>query len=164
MKIDLAFADRIVLNKIDLVSEAEASELERRISSINALAPVIRTSQCNVPLESIVGLHAFSTTRSMSLMDEKASNLQHSSDVRTVSWVEDRPVSLERFRRWLGSVLWESEQRSEELFRAKAVVNAIDDDHRYVMQAVHELFDISPNSLWPAGERRATRIVFIGRK
>ena len=39
----LAFADRIMLNKIDLVSEEELHEVENRIKSINAFAPIFHT-------------------------------------------------------------------------------------------------------------------------
>ena len=38
----LAFADRIILNKIDLVSESEIKEVESRIKSINNFAPVTK--------------------------------------------------------------------------------------------------------------------------
>ena len=39
----LAFADRVMLNKIDLVSEDELKEVESRIKSINNFAPIYRT-------------------------------------------------------------------------------------------------------------------------
>merc|ERR1712113_1138467 len=39
----VAFADRILLNKTDLVSEAELAEVERRIHMINEPVPIQRT-------------------------------------------------------------------------------------------------------------------------
>lgn len=186
--VGIAFADRIILNKIDLVDEKTIGELEQRVASINALATVIRATHCEVPVESVVGIGAFSTQRAMQLMEQSESNRKHASDVRTVSFVDERPVSLDLFRRWLGSLLWPSDDDdavdatattistttnsnrrdiggSEELFRAKAVVYVADDPkHRYIMQAVHELFEVSPSSEWPVDEKPLTRIVFIGRK
>jgi G3E family GTPase len=48
----LAFADRIVLNKVDLADdEAELAEVERRIREINALAPIVRTTHGKVDLD-----------------------------------------------------------------------------------------------------------------
>ena len=139
-----AFADRIVLNKLDLVTSDELREIERRVAAINPLAPVLRTTFGAVRVEDVVGIGAFSTQRAMALMEEPESTRKHDSAVRTISFVEARPIALERFRRWLGSVLWESDERREELFRAKAVVNIVDDDKRYLMQAVHELFEVNP--------------------
>ncbi len=39
----VAFADRILLNKIDLVSEAELEEVTKKIQIINRSAPIVRT-------------------------------------------------------------------------------------------------------------------------
>lgn len=156
-----------------MVDEKTIVELEQRIVSINALAQIVRASHCEVPVESVVGIGAFSTQRAMQLMEQSESNRQHAGDVRTVSFVDERAVPLARFRRWLGSLLWESEQRGggdgdergSEVFRAKAVVYVADDPtRRHIMQAVHELFEVEPSSEWPADEKPLTRIVFIGRK
>lgn len=39
----VAFADRILLNKIDLVTEAELEEVTKKIHAINRSAPIVRT-------------------------------------------------------------------------------------------------------------------------
>jgi G3E family GTPase len=36
----IAFADRIIINKVDLSTEAELQKLEERIKEVNAMAPV----------------------------------------------------------------------------------------------------------------------------
>jgi G3E family GTPase len=60
----VAFADRILLNKCDLVrSEAELAAIERRIHSINATADIIRTTNCDIPVDKVLGLHAFDLDR-----------------------------------------------------------------------------------------------------
>jgi G3E family GTPase len=160
----LAFADRIVLNKCDLVAPDELDALERRCRSVNALAPILRTVKSRVPVADVIGIHAFSTDRAAGLLAEPESVGAHSVDVRTVSIVDERPIpSLHLFERWIGSLLWESETRTSELFRAKAVLHVAGDERRHVLQAVHELFDIRPAGDWPADEKRKTRIVFIGR-
>lgn len=160
----LAFADRIILNKCDLVSEAELAELERRIRLVNAMSPVIRSQRSAVPIGDIIGINAFSTDRASGLLAQPESIGAHSVDIRTTSIVELRPVpSVAAFERWFGSLLWETETRKLEVFRAKAVISVANDDTRYVLQAVHELFDVSPSGVWPADETRKTRMVFIGR-
>jgi G3E family GTPase len=59
----IAFADQIILNKTDLVSEAELAEVERAIRTLNPMAPIRRAQRSNVPLDAILGRHAFDLAR-----------------------------------------------------------------------------------------------------
>ncbi len=59
----IAFADQIVLNKTDLVTPAELAEVERRIRKLNPLAPIHRAVKSDVPLDAILGRHAFDLQR-----------------------------------------------------------------------------------------------------
>lgn len=56
----IAFADRIVLNKMDLVSKSELAEVEDRLRSINSFASVVKSERSRVPLEAVLGLNTFS--------------------------------------------------------------------------------------------------------
>ncbi|MBX3479281.1 MAG: GTP-binding protein [Caulobacter sp.] len=59
----VAFADQIVLNKTDLVDEAELRGVEAAIRRINPLAPIHRTTRSQVPLEAILGRGSFDLER-----------------------------------------------------------------------------------------------------
>lgn len=59
----VAFADRIILNKVDLASEDELAVVESRLRALNPLAPIIRAERANVPLDQILGLHGFDLER-----------------------------------------------------------------------------------------------------
>jgi G3E family GTPase len=59
----IAFADQIILNKTDLVTEAELAEVERAIRTLNPLAPIHRAQRSNVPLDAIIGRHSFDLAR-----------------------------------------------------------------------------------------------------
>ncbi len=59
----IAFADQIVLNKTDLVSEDDLRHVEARIRRINPLAPIHRAQRSNVPLDAIIGKHSFDLDR-----------------------------------------------------------------------------------------------------
>lgn len=61
----VAFADRILLNKVDMVSENALKQVEEEIRHINQLAPVFRCSLASRPTE--VPLHAILTSDSFSL-------------------------------------------------------------------------------------------------
>src|SRR3954471_16569138 len=66
----IAFADQIVLNKTDLVSEAALRPVEARTRRINPLAPIHRAQRSNVPLEAILGKHSFDLERITELEPE----------------------------------------------------------------------------------------------
>ena len=59
----IAFADQIILNKTDLVSEGELRDVEGAIRTLNPLAPIHRAQRSNVPLETILGRHSFDLER-----------------------------------------------------------------------------------------------------
>lgn len=59
----VAFADQIILNKTDLVTEAELVEVERAIRKLNPLAPIHRAQRANVPLEMVLGRGSFDLGR-----------------------------------------------------------------------------------------------------
>jgi G3E family GTPase len=66
----IAFADQIILNKTDLVTEAELAEVEAGIRALNPLAPIHRAQRSNVPLEAILGRRSFDLARITDLAPE----------------------------------------------------------------------------------------------
>ncbi|MDQ3525509.1 MAG: GTP-binding protein [Chloroflexota bacterium] len=63
----IAFADIIVLNKTDLVSERDLVEVEARIRSMNATAKTIRASNAMVDLDQVLNVHGFSLDRALDI-------------------------------------------------------------------------------------------------
>jgi G3E family GTPase len=57
--VQVAFADRIVLNKLDLVDEAELAAVKEEIQSINHTASIIETKRSVVDLSLILNQSAF---------------------------------------------------------------------------------------------------------
>jgi G3E family GTPase len=77
----IAFSDRILLNKLDLVSAEELVEVEDRIRSINSFAVLIKTTNSRAPLDQVLGLNSFSLERLVevdpTLMDEQEDEHDH---------------------------------------------------------------------------------------
>ena len=64
----VAFADVIVLNKVDLVSAAELDALERQVRNINALAKIVRAAvgaRASVAMAEILGIGGFDLARAL---------------------------------------------------------------------------------------------------
>jgi len=59
----VGFADVILLNKTDLVSESELDDLEERLHQINAVARIHRTRDCDLPLDRVIDVGCFNLDR-----------------------------------------------------------------------------------------------------
>ena len=64
-KEQIAFADVLVLNKTDLVTSAELDALERRVTSMNAMAKVLRAQNANVPIPAVLDVGGFDLDRAV---------------------------------------------------------------------------------------------------
>jgi G3E family GTPase len=63
----IAFADVILLNKIDLVDAAALERIERRLRAISVTARILHSRKADVPLEQVLSLGAFDVQRALSL-------------------------------------------------------------------------------------------------
>src|SRR6201990_821735 len=66
-KNQIAFADVILINKTDLVTDAELRDVEMRIRAINPYAALHKTTRSNVPIEDVLGRNAFDLDRILDL-------------------------------------------------------------------------------------------------
>jgi G3E family GTPase len=65
VKEQIAFADVILLNKIDLVSGGELEKLEARIRSMNAAAKIYRSKDAVVDMEAVLNVGGFNLDRAL---------------------------------------------------------------------------------------------------
>jgi len=63
----IAFADVILLNKIDLVTEGELEQLEARIRSMNGAAKIYRTKNAVLEMDKILNVGGFDLDRAMEI-------------------------------------------------------------------------------------------------
>ena len=70
----IAFADKILLNKIDLVTDEEKATLVAKIKTINSRAKIIESEQSKVDMDEIIGIRAFDLDQVVE-MDEEFLNV-----------------------------------------------------------------------------------------
>jgi G3E family GTPase len=87
--------------------------------------------------------------------------LRHNPEVTSVSLRLDRPLSVEKFENWIRHLL---AAKGQDILRMKGILNMAGQNQRYVVHGVHMQIDGKPTSPWREGEKRESRIVFIGRK
>ncbi|MGB3614375.1 MAG: GTP-binding protein [Elainellaceae cyanobacterium] len=158
----IAFADVILLNKIDLVSEADLAELERRILDMNAMVKIYRTQNSELPIETILGVKAFDLDRALEVDPEFLSEDAHEHDESVYSFaiVEEQPLDGDKLSAWVSKLL---ETKGPDIFRTKGILNLADEPNRYVFQGVHMIFDGRSDRPWKSDESRRSEMVFIGR-
>ena len=162
----LAFADRIMLNKIDLVDEEELKIVETRIKSINNHAPIFRTENSLIDPKELINIGSFDLDRTLEMdpefLDTDAEH-EHDQRVTSTSARFEGDLNVNKLERWIGTLM---RDKGEDLFRYKGVLSVKGMDEKFVFQGVHMLFsgDYSKEiGLWKDGETRECRFVFIGR-
>lgn len=191
-KNQIAFADVIVLNKTDLVSKPELAEVEARIRGINPYAKLHRTERCAVKLEDVLERGAFDLDRILEIEPEflhaddahyhdhghdhhhdhdhhhhdhghgHGSGLKHYHDeeMQSLSLKSDKPLDPASFMPWLQGLVAAEGQK---ILRSKGILSFAGDDDRYVFQGVHMMLEGNHQRAWKDGEKRESRLVFIGR-
>jgi G3E family GTPase len=185
----VAFADQIILNKTDLVDEAELAEVERLIRRLNPLAPIHRAQRSNVPLNEVLGRGSFDLARIEEIEpdflnpphgepghvhdedcghdghDHHAHGPHHDHDIeasgiRGISLTATKPLNANRVTAWLNEVL---QTQGPDVLRAKGILDVAGEDRRLVFQAVHMILEGDFQGPWQQGAERYSRLVFIGR-
>lgn len=158
----IAFADVILLNKIDLVSDEQVEVLDNRIRAINAFAKIYLTQNCNLTIDSILGVKAFDLKNALSIDPEFLNESAHEHDetVFSVSIVESGVVKSDKLTTWLNQLV---QIQGQNIFRMKGILNVDDEDRRFVLQGVHMLLEGRPGRPWKSDEPRKNEMVFIGR-
>jgi G3E family GTPase len=154
----IVIADRIIMNKVDLVSAGELAALEAQVRRLNATAPILRSSHARVDLANILGIGAFSAQRGELALDVQEH--AHDPDLESESFVFQREFDRPRFEIFLKKLL---EEKGDDLYRLKGILAFADEPRRYVLQAVHRMMDLKPADAWGA-EPPVSKLVFIGRK
>jgi G3E family GTPase len=199
-KNQIAFADVILINKTDLVSSDELSDVEARIRGINPYAKLHKTERAKVPLDAVLGRNAFDLDRILDLEpdflggddhdhhhhghdhahdhdhdpghdhDHAHSHSHshshgglkhyHDEDMQSIALATDKPLDPDKFFPWVQDLV---QKEGPSILRCKGILAFKGDDQRFVFQGVHMILDGDHQRPWQAGEKRDSRIVFIGR-
>ena len=183
-KNQIAFADVIILNKMDLVTEGELREVEARIRAINPYAKLHRTSRCQVPLDAVLGRNAFDLDRILEIEpeflhvdehdhdhhghdhghdhshDHHGLKHYHDEEMQSLSIRVDGDVDPNKFMPWINDLV---QQEGPNILRSKGILSFKDEPKRFVFQGVHMILDGELQRDWKPDEKRESKVVFIGR-
>jgi G3E family GTPase len=186
-KNQIAFADVILINKTDLVTEAELREVEARIRGINPYAKLHRTQRAQIPLGEVLDRKAFDLERILDIEPEflhadghahdhdhhhdhgdghshahSHGGLKHYHDeeMQSIALSTDQPLDPDKFFPFIQNL---TQAEGPNILRSKGILSLKDDPQRFVFQGVHMMLDGDHQREWKDGEKRQSRIVFIGR-
>ncbi|AFY72664.1 putative GTPase, G3E family [Synechococcus sp. PCC 7502] len=172
----IAFADVILLNKIDLVTPEILTALETKIRSMNAIAKIYHTQSAQVEMSSILDVGAFDLSRALEIdphflhkevdhhdhehHHDHHHHHEHDQTVKSVAIVESGAMDGIKLNEWLDQLL---STKGADIFRMKGILNIDGEANRFVFQGVHMIFDGKSDRPWQKEETRKNEIVFIGR-
>jgi len=163
----IAFADVVILNKIDLVEDS-LEDLEKHIRDVNALVTVVRSVRCQVDLNEVFNRQAYGAKNSshlQELLDYSKSvppSRRHDNSISTLCIYEQDSVNLAKVESWLEDLLWEKKSIMD-IYRCKGILYIHDSDQVHTLQAVREVYEVVPARKWSETESRMNKIVVIGR-
>jgi G3E family GTPase len=191
-KNQIAFADVILINKTDLVSPEQLSEVEARIRAINPYAKVHKTERAQIALNEVLGRNAFDLDRILDIEPEFLKgdghdherhhhdhdhghqhghdhhHEHHSGGLKHYHDEDMQSVSLKTDKPLNPDTFFPWVQNlvqteGPNILRCKGILSFKDDDQRFVFQGVHMILDGDHQRPWKKEEKRDSRIVFIGR-
>ena len=80
--------------------------------------------------------------------------------MQSISVRLDGDVDPGKFMPWINDL---TQVQGANILRCKGIVAFVDDPKRFVFQGVHMMLDGEPQREWKAGEKRESKVVFIGR-
>lgn len=180
----VGFADQIFISKADLVDEATVDALSHRIKHMNPRAPQRRVNFGDVPLAEVFDLRGFNLNAKLDIDPDflKADEHDHDhhghdhdhehgehcdhphhhahdDDVKSFVFRADRPFNPAKLEDFLGAIV---QVYGPKMLRYKGVLHMKGSDKKVIFQGVHQLMGSDLGPKWAPGEKKTSKMVFIG--
>ena len=150
-----AFADLLVLNKVDLVDRAQVGRVTAWLDSRMHRYRLIETAWCDVPVELLMSAGRFGAQALAALPGPGPVGAAATQALETWSFETDEPLDLASLRDVAAHL-------PAGVYRAKGIVRVTEiADRPVILHVVGRRVDLSAGLPWGDSERR-TRIVAIG--
>ena len=163
----VGFADRLFITKADLVNTDRLDALAERLARINRRAPQSLAPFGEVPLDEVFDVRGFNLNPDLDFSPEPPCSdgddhhhHHHHDEVSSFVFRSERPFHGERFGQFMNALV---NSHGSVLLRYKGVLHMAGLDRKVVFQGVHKLMSHDAGGPWE-GDRRETRLVFIGMK
>ena len=179
----IGFADQIFISKSDLVAKQEVEALMHRIKHMNPRAPQKTVHFGEVPITDVFDLRGFNLNAKLDidpdfLKDDnavdpdnlgpffghdkpqhKAHHHAHDDDVKSFVFKSDKYFDAAKLEDFLGAIV---NIYGPRMLRYKGVLNMKGTERKVIFQGVHQLMGSDLGPVWAKGEKRSSKMVFIG--
>jgi G3E family GTPase len=159
----VGFADKVLMSKTDLVSETEVERLAERIKRMNPRAPIKPVHFGNAPLEEVLDLRGFNLNAILEIDPEFLTSIahEHHDEVESFVFRSEKPFDGDKLEQFLSGMI---QVYGPDLLRYKGVLWMKGNPRRVVFQGVHMMMGGDLGKPWAKGEKKASTMVFIGKK
>ena len=84
----------------------------------------------------------------------------HDEEMQSIALHTEKPLDPDKFFPWVQDLV---QKEGPNILRCKGILAFKDDEERFVFQGVHMILDGDHQRPWKPGEKRDSRIIFIGR-
>jgi G3E family GTPase len=156
----IALADFVLLNKVDLVSPEQLASVEEAIAGLNPHARIFRTERSKVNLKELLDINAFNLDQKLAVAPELLNEYRASThaNIQSSAYRFDQPFELSRLEESLNAI----SERSR-VFRSKGILWIEGTPRRAVFHGVNNRFTLYWDRLWDKQETRLSQLVFIGK-
>ncbi|MDO9315992.1 MAG: GTP-binding protein [Burkholderiaceae bacterium] len=180
----IGFADQIFISKTDLVDAADVDALAHRIKHMNPRAPQTRVNFGEVPISSVFDLRGFNLNAKLDIDPEflnadphahdhhdhadgehcdhpshATHHHAHDDDVKSFVFRSDKAFNPAKLEDFLGSIV---QVYGPKMLRYKGVLNMKGSPKKVIFQGVHQLMGSDLGPAWAPGEKKTSKMVFIG--
>ena len=180
----VGFADQIFISKADLCETAAVDALAHRIKHMNPRAPQRRVHFGEVPIADVFDLKGFNLNSKLEIdpafLDEGHGDAHHAhdhddhehgehcqhphhhrhdDDVKSFVFRSDKAFNPARLEDFLGSIV---QVYGPKMLRYKGVLHMKGSDRKVIFQGVHQLMGSDLGPKWAPGEKKGSKMVFIG--
>jgi len=159
----VGFADRLLMSKVDLVSQEQQDALRQRLMRINPRAPIRTVHFGNAPIDEILDIRGFNLNAVLEIDPNFLKDDEHEHDDTISSFVftSDKPFDAVKLEDFLGGL---TQVYGPDMLRYKGVLFVKGSDRQMVFQGVHMMMGADLGRRWQPGEKPSSKMVFIGRK
>lgn len=154
----IAFADVIIINKVDLADENTIYILEKRLRRINGMAKIYYAQYGNVNVDEILNIELYDQLKCLDGNIEGEGNSMDEDNIKTVVLTENRPMDMEKMNEWIKNLYVTNGMK---ILRSKGFLYFKDEDYRYEFQAVRKTYHSKADKKWEDNEERKSVIVLI---
>jgi len=159
----VAFADRILLSKVDLVEDEAVQALKERLLRINPRAPIKPVHFGQVEIGEVLDIRGFNLNAILEIdpgfLDDDAH--VHDEDVTSFVFRSSQPFDPGKLEDFLSGLI---QVYGQDMLRYKGVLYMEGSTHQTVIQGIHQMMGADQGRPWAGGEKPGNKLVFIGRK